>query len=276
MPTVDRAIEFIESNWVHIQEFFNSVFFTSIAGAAAGATAGAIAAQRIADRSRSKTELLKEIRATNMAITNAVTAANTGLSGKKQLIKPMAETYKKQVNEYQQALRGGIAMYEFQADFMTIPELKIPIAALQIQTSEKISLNARGIALVNVLEQATDGLNRSITKRNDLIQEYMRIGLTQAQLISVYFGAPLEEGKLNQEYPNAVEAISRQCDDVIFFSVQLCNELIQHGINAAKQFGKRAPDVVKVDFTTVKEAGLMPNDCDYSVWFTGFVAKGRS
>jgi len=273
LTTVDRAIGFFENNWVRIQEFFNSVFFTSITGAAAGAIAGAIAAQRIADRSRNKAELLKEIRATNLAITNAVSAANTAIAAKKQLIKPMMKVYKEQVDEYQQSLRNKPAMYEFQAYFMTLPELRIPIAALQAQTSEKISLNARGIALVNALEQAVDGLNRSILKRNELIQQYMKARLTDTQLLALYFGAPLEEGKFNQEYPNAVEAIYRQCDDVIFFSVQLCDELMQHGTHAAKQFGKRAPDVVKVDFATPREACLMPDDNDYAGCFTGFVKK---
>ena len=50
--------------------------------------AGAIAAQRITDQGRRKAELLKELRATNMAITNAAIAANLAFAEKNQLIKP--------------------------------------------------------------------------------------------------------------------------------------------------------------------------------------------
>jgi hypothetical protein len=103
------AIEYLDRNWIHVQDFFNSVFFTSIAGAAAGAIAGAIAAQRIADRSRNKNELLKEIRCANLAITHAVSAVNTAIAAKKQLIKPLFETYETQVDEYRRARSGEMA-----------------------------------------------------------------------------------------------------------------------------------------------------------------------
>jgi len=80
---------FIKAHWLDVKDFFNSVFFTAIAGSLAGAFAGALAARRMADKTRNREELLKEIRATNAAIMLAFGICNYHLSIKKQHIKSL-------------------------------------------------------------------------------------------------------------------------------------------------------------------------------------------
>jgi|SRR5579862_2136861 len=60
-------LTYLQAHWPDAKDFFNSVFFTAIAGSFAGALAGAVTAQRIANKTRNKDELLKEIRAANAA-----------------------------------------------------------------------------------------------------------------------------------------------------------------------------------------------------------------
>ena len=85
-------------------------------------------------------------------------------------------------------------------------------------------------------------------------------------------------GRLIRRSPECVvEAIYKQTDDGIFFGVQLCQELSEHGDRLAasfkKQFGKGAPRIAKPDFSKAKDAGLISNDGDYADWFNMFVKR---
>jgi hypothetical protein len=74
---------FFSAHLPDAKDFFNSVFFTAIAGSLAGAFAGARAAQRIAEKTRNKEELLREIRNTNAATMVAFGVCNSLISGQK-------------------------------------------------------------------------------------------------------------------------------------------------------------------------------------------------
>jgi len=89
----------LTAHWLEIKEFFNSVFFTAIAGSLAGAFAGAYGAQRIAERAKYRDQLLKEMRDTNAAIMVAFGVFNTLFSIKKLQAKGVSFAFLFAVNQ---------------------------------------------------------------------------------------------------------------------------------------------------------------------------------
>jgi hypothetical protein len=268
----------VTGNWEEIKAFFNSVFFTSIAGSLAGAFFGAYAAQRIAERGKYRDQLLKELRDTNAAITLAASICNSLLSMKKQHIKGLKEQYdagRKSLDEFMVARRAGrIAPnveFRFDADLQTLTLPAMPADILQVEVLEKISARARPIALTTTLRQSLNGLGEMLEKRNHLIESYKASGkpLSPAN----YFGLP-QGGNVNADYPSALHGIYSQTNDGIFFSHLLMQDLMDHGTQTArefkKRFGKGAPQVRKADFTKAAQDGLMPNPDDYKDWMTMF------
>lgn len=276
-----ELLPLLKAYWPDARDFFNSVFFTAIAGSLAGAFAGARAAQRIAEKTRNKDELLREIRVTNAATMVAFGICNTLLSAKKQHIRSLKNQFDQQRASIREALvnqkNGQAGIVEFHADFRTLPPLLLPLSILQAQIFEKLSLHGRPIALITTLIQSADGLNTAIVKRNQLVEFYKASSLPHNQLLALYFGFPFNGGQINQEYPDSIHAIYTQADDAIFFSAQLCNELSEHGDQLAasfrKQFGKGSPRVSKPDFSKAKDADLMPNEDNYADWFNMFVKR---
>jgi hypothetical protein len=114
-----ELLPFVTSFSQGAEGFFNSVFFTAIAGSLAGAFGGAYAAQRIAEKSRDKNEVLKEIRNTNAAIIVAFSICNTLISAKKQHVRALKAGFDNLKTELsnRQPL-GGV--FSFQADFRTL------------------------------------------------------------------------------------------------------------------------------------------------------------
>ncbi|MFZ1960036.1 MAG: hypothetical protein WAU63_02125 [Methylovirgula sp.] len=256
------------------ESFFNSVFFIATVGSLAGAFGGAWGAQRIAERSKDRAELLKELRNTNAAIVVAFSICNTLISAKKQHVKSLKENFEKARSDLiESQTRGGI--FAFQADFRTLPEIDLPLAILQAQIFEKLSLEGRGLMLMTTLVQSVGGLNAAILRRNQLIELYKRNSLPRPVLPSLYFGLAQNDGHIDQEYPDLISAIYTQNDDSIFFSQLLCNDLIEHGEKIfgsyEKQFGNGAPRISKPDFSKAEKAELMPPTGNYTDWLNMFV-----
>jgi hypothetical protein len=276
-----KLFSLVDAYWPTVKDFFNSGFFTAIVASFAAAFAGARAAQLIAEKRRNRDELLKEIRVTNAATMVAFGICNTLLSAKQQHIKPIKTHFDQQRASTRQAIAkqqsGQAGMVEFHADFRTLPILTLPLSILQSQVFEKLSLHGRPIALLTTLIQSVDGLNTAIEKRNQLVEFYKASSLPPNRLLALYFGFPFNGGQVNQEYPDSIGAIYAQTDDGIFFSVQLCNELSQHGDDLSalftKQFGRGSPRITKPDFSKAKDADLMPSDGNYADWFSMFVKR---
>ena len=278
----DEIISLLKAHWPDAKDFFNSVFITAILGSLAGAFAGAFAAQRIADKTRNKDELLKQIRATNAAIMIAFGACNSILSAKKQHIGALRETF----NQAKVAARAAIAaqqagggeVFEFHGDFRTFDILNLPLPILQTQIFEKLSVQGRVILLLTTLDQTAAGLNEAIRKRNQLTETFRARSLSSStgELLALYFGFPFQ-GRIDQQYSDAVEAIYRQADDAIWFSAKLCSDLSAHGDQLSatfkRKFGKGSPRISKPDFAKATKGNLMPSDDDYADWL-GMFTKG--
>ena len=270
----------LTAHWLEINDFFNSVFFTAIAGSLAGAFAGAYGAQRIAERAKYRDQLLKEVRDTNAAIMVAFGVCNSLLSMKKQHVRSLKEDFETQktalLDHYKNRELGKISkdeIFRFKADLQTLSLPSLPVDILQKQVFEKLSLVGRPLSLTTMLSQTVHSLSASLEKRNQLIESYKASdGFSPAQ----YFGLPLD-GQVNQDYPSVIDAIYHQTDDGIFFSQLLCKDLVEHGNQIVDQFKKHfkkgAPTISETDFAKAEKSDLMPNADNYVDWFTMFVKR---
>lgn len=282
-----ESIHHLNIQWQDVKIFFNSVFFTAIAGSLAGAFAGAYGAQRIVERAKYRGELLKEIRNTNAATNVSFSVCNSFLSMKKQYVKPLKETFETQkaaLLDHQNKRRlGEISkdkLFEFSADLQTLSLPQLPVDILQTQVFEKLSLMGRPLNLATTLSQTAHSLSASLEKRNQLIESYkVNAPTLQDVFVALYFGLP--HGRyINQDYPSSLDAIYSQTDDGIFFSQLLCKDLVEHGEQIAarfkKKYGKGAPTINKLDFTKAETLGLMPKADNYADWVTMFVKNTDS
>jgi hypothetical protein len=128
--------------------------------------------------------------------------------------------------------------------------------------------------LFNSLEDAADDLNKYVAQRNSLVERFKDIDGDRREYL--YFGTPQATDGIvivNREYPDALEAICAKTNETIFFGVQLCQELTQHGNYLAGKAGKFAPKIAEVNFEIAKQEGLLPDDGDYASWFNSFKKK---
>lgn len=267
---------------LEIKEFFNSVFFSAIAGSMAGAFAGAYGAVLFAERGKRKDQLIMEVRNTNKAINISIGVFNSLLQMKKQHIKSLKENFenqkakcldhKKKIDLLQINIEEKIDIL-FDLQNLSLPHL--PVDILQKQVFEKLSLVGRPLSLTTTLIQTIDTLSITFEKRNQLIESYKA---NKNLTVALYFGLPTP-GQVNEEYPSTINNISILTDDGIFFSQLLCKDLIEHGNETAERFKKlykkEAPIVSKFDMEDIN-LSLIPEDDKYPDWFTKFVKSPSS
>lgn len=276
-PELQNAIvsgaSFMASKFV---ELLNSAFGLSLIGALAGAVAGAFAAQRVIERSKVRDELLKEIRNVNAANMVSFTICNTALSLKSQLVLPMHEQFHNDEKtlllnreQHRTGQRQGNDPFRFEADLQGFMAPIIPIETLKTLVFERISAYGKPLNLVSQVENAGIGLTKAIEKRDRLIEDFKLI-VQPEELVARYFGEKMANGYTDREFSDIVKIIHEYTEDLIYFSLQLCNELACHGKiqseNFKKQFGKGAPSVICPDFSGPKNQGLIPSDEKYSAW----------
>lgn len=274
----------------YLGKFLNSGFTIAFIGALAGAFAGATGAQRIIERSKGREELLKELRNTNAAIMVSFTICNTVLGVKKQIVKPLYEQFRQDRAAYQAFLaqsRTGQNQspkrFHFNADLQSFAAPILPTETLNHLVFDGISAYGRSLGLVSMIENAAAGLATAVAKRDRLIAAFGQLSAfgqlrpPPDVMASHYFGEQTPSGDTPREHADVVEVIHSYTNDLIFFSSQLCADLIQHGQNKRrqfeKQFGKGAPEITKVDFGGPKNSGLFPPDSDYSSW-SGWITEG--
>lgn len=262
----------------------NSNIVIAVVGGFAGAIGGALGAQRIVERSRKREELLKELRYTNAAIMVASTFCNAALALKKQHVQPIRETFlkmKRDLEAFEERRNAKqIATddtFHFQMDMRTYLAPILPVETLKHIVFQDLSAVGRPLALVAVIEQSLIGLSSAIAKRDQLIQRFASGEILEHDRAHYYFGLPLPGGNLNQEYPDLVEAIYSHTDDLVFFSNQLCNDLMKHGAKLrealTKRPSKQLPNVSEADFSGPLKSGLLPPDSQYADWVDAFVER---
>jgi hypothetical protein len=279
--TTDEFLQFLQHGvyvvFDYFGKFLNSTFVISFIGALAGAYAGATSAQKVIERSRGREELLRELRSTNAAIMVSFTICNTVLGIKKQLVRPLYEKFLQD----RAAFRGFLekkgagqlqdnAPFRFTADLQGFAAPSLPTETLKQLVFDKISAYGKPLSLVSLVENAALGLTTSILKRDKHIERFTEHKLPQDVWPLHYFGEKLPSGHTHKEYSDLVEVIHSYTDDLIFFSSQLCAELVEHGRGKRKlfenQFGKGAPPVNAPDFSGPRSAGLFPPESEYNAW----------
>jgi hypothetical protein len=267
--------------WSNATSFFNSSFTTSLIGALAGAYAGARAAQKITERAKDREQLVSQIRTTNAATMVAFSAFNAGAALKKQHVQPMYEEFESanaKLEAYKAdratGQRQGNADYFFTADLRTFSAPLAPIDTLKDLVFNKISAHGRPLALVSMLEQSFLGLREVIQKRDALVHRFASGQIPKDLTHKYYFGQQLPNGDTNREFPDLIFAIHSYVSDITFFGSLLCDDLVTHGnsVHAAytKRFRKGAPDVSTLDFSGLREKGIIPPASDYTAWLNAF------
>lgn len=275
--TIDAIIEHIQqyffsaTSW--IENLFKTASFDTLIVAAIGAFAGAIGAQFIAERGRKKKEILTDIRSINSAMMAATTIFNSSVSLKQKHIKPIQDNYDKQLKNfhlYLETIKGNnydaSPIFEFTADFQTIVTLTCPIEMLQKQVFEKSSVDNVSLMVTSALIGAFNTLNSIIDNRNNFINKIKSEKIDQRTLGCLYFGHRQSGGHVDQTYPSHIKGMSDLCDDCIFFSKFLIDELHIYGMRLKKQYGFNAPMVNKIDYAIFQETDLMPAEDNYKQW----------
>jgi hypothetical protein len=276
--------------WPSVRDFFNSTFFTAIAGSFAGAVGGAYAAQRIVARNRERDELLTEIRNTSAATVVAFDVCNLFVTMKQQHVKPLKDAFERQKTELHTFLTKRNlrqippdTAFPFTADLRTLFLPPFPVDTLQKLVFERLSLDERRpLMLISAIGETAHGLNTSVDNRNRLIASYKATHFVDNELLYLYFGLPHGATRItNEEYPSLIDAIYRHTDDGIFFSRLLCEDLFKHNVELVNRFKKdfktSALTIIdRPDFTKPLRAGLMPNDADYEDWFTLFEKRRQT
>jgi len=266
-------------------QFANSSFTTSLVGAIAGAFAGAYVAQRVAERAKLRDELIREIRHVNAAMGLAFGIANSAMATKSQHVLPLKQAYEDEVRRHE-AWKASVpslsahqpTAYSLGIEFNTFPTVYAPIAALQDFVYTRINIVGRPINLVITLTETLQNLATAIDHRGKLVSDFKSKKMPPgASLPAMFFGLPYGQGTVNQEYPGTIHAISRYTDCVIWFSVELADNLQSHGLAIAsryeKSFGRPAPRVSLCDFTAARTSGLVPQDDEFKDWQSGFITE---
>lgn len=252
----------------------NSPPLMTLIGTLVAAFAGTYGAYLIIERNKKKTDMLQELRNTNSAISVSFEICNSLISLKDQHVLRLGQNYDRtrknfhnfNANHQKGDLKKG-KILEIHADFESLDPIHVPSDVLSKQVFEKISANARIHILTNTLMRTIDSLNKSISRRNEIIDNWkMKMNNDTSKFFQYYFGLPNSNGHVDQTYPDTVSAILSLTDDSIFFSRLLCEDLGKHGEKLKRTLGKKAPSISKIDFSKAAEKGLMPNPENYQDW----------
>lgn len=268
--------------WAATKAFANSNFVTSLVGACAGAVGGAWAAQHIAARTKARDSLLGQIGGANEGIELAFSICNSFLNLKEQHTKPLKDKHdlqKSAIDAHRQGVQEGEIPREAQievgqVDYRTLTPFTVPYPTLQTIVFEKLSVKGRSRPITAVLVQSIQSLDTLTNARNEYIKEFRAADLTTDERVRLIFGLPDDNGNMDTTYGDLLEGMSSQADDCIFFSRTLCNDLVEYGEGARKQFVQRfrgkCPSVSKPDFKKAEDKGLMPAEDEYEDWITGY------
>jgi hypothetical protein len=246
-------------------------------GSLAGAFAGAMGAQKIAERSKRRDDIILEIRHTNAAIMACFNICNNSLTFKEQIVKPLYDNFKLNLNKFEQGPTinpendvNQVVQIEFHLQEIHAP--LNPIETLIDIVYNKINCESRPLSLVQMIEQYSFNLNNLINKRFQLTESFK--SLPQELVIYYYFGKKINESVINEEYPDVLDGIHSYLDNLIFFALLLSQDLEKHGDNLAERFRKEfdidIPKINKLNFTKSREKGLMPSPDEYKDWVDCF------
>jgi hypothetical protein len=265
-----------------VTEFYrvlNSQFMSSVLGALAGAAVGALTAQKIALKSKDKEALENQIRAINITISCSFLICNSALAMKKQHIDSLYKVFQSDREKYEKCLKNPPQgqVVNFQTDLKTLHMPNLPIGVLEDTVYNKITIKGRPLALVPTLSNSVSALKSSLDYRSELIGNFkiMFPSISQKEGLDYYFGFPLPDGSVHQEYSDIVDAVYHYLDDVIFYSGKLCEDFNSHGSELrdiyVRRYGKKIENITKFDFGTPEAVAIWPDEQRYESWLSMFL-----
>ncbi len=260
-------------DWVAIRDFGNSTFFTSIAGAFAGAWAGGRIAQVLATRARDKEELAKEIRKANAAAIMSSSLCDDLGALLRQHVKPMKEQYDKDL-ALMTALLATPAKPSGRPPTICANLMQLSGPTLHVENLEQLVFgeisNNRAIRLFTTLSQTVSNVESMVVQRNLLVEEFRAVGNTQTTLRYSYFGFPTAHGEVDGRYKTTLDSLHTNLWDGIYFSMQLALLLADHAAEIERRFkrsfGRSGPKAIAMEFSLLKERGIMPDRNNYPDW----------
>ncbi len=227
---------------------------------------------------------MKEFQHTNAVLSLAVTVASLALALKKQHVKALKSSYDNDRKNYEAHKTKVITrqipattQFEMTPNMLYLQEISPPIAAIQDIVLSRLSTVGRTISTVTAVADSVVNLNAALAKRNELLTAFKNKQFPEgASIHHMYLGLPYGETNTNQEYGGTVKAISLYTDDIIFFSIKLCEDVRDHGETLKKRYKSRLkgnpPRITTFDFEKPLREGLIPNDESYEDWLCGFVS----
>lgn len=277
MPT--QILDCVALIWTAITSAINSNFGVALTGGAIGAFGGAVGAQYITERGARRREYQSELRQTNKAILISSQICNSALALKKQFVQPLSENYAQtradiDYSSKLKLLEGDQLHVEL--DLVKFPVPSLPIEALRNLVFSSLSVVGKELSAVTEIERAHAGLIYAVSHR-DLFIERVSNGQISENKHLLYLGICLPDGRTDTTYPDLIEAIAEYTDDLAFFSVTLCEDLMAHGGRLAyelcKQFRHiKRPHVSNVDFSEPRRTRLLVSNDGYEGWLRQFVS----
>ena len=160
----------------------------------------------------------------NSAIIAAFTTANMALTVKKQLIKPMHDQFKKDLERFEgfeerrNANSSSIGeTFHFIADLQDFDTPPFPIQLLTHTLFNAVDTESRALSAAAFLEASYSGLKNMMNKRRLLIDQFRASHLT-GEKFAYYFGLEMPSGDRQKEYSDAIDGIMSYINDVIFLA----------------------------------------------------------
>ena len=229
------------------------------------AFAGTWGAQLLAERKAERRALLAEIRGTNAALGLVFTISNTYITTKKQHIRALVQDYEAQVAARHAHLAGVDSPFAYRMELQTISPPFSPIDELRQMLREKITPDGRAMILLTPLVQSIHGFADTVTQRNVWIAEVKAMPANSDVLVGAwFFGIPYAPGRIDDRYPNFINALKHQTDDCIAFSILLGQSLVSYGERLTTRYGDGAPRISKASYDNA--ADLLPDMSLYAAW----------
>lgn len=238
------------------------------------AAIGTIIGAWLTSRANTKRRVVDELRALHAAYALCFTVANKALALKRQHLRPMWDKYSAATEAYDAYVVNPIGPFAIDLDLQTLSQPRFADESLERIVFEKCSLGHRGLAAIVSLRDATKDVKESIDFRNDLINNFREnTPATEFEKIAVYVGAYHEE-KVDQRFGHNLEALFKQIDDCIFFSMFLADQILQserklRGRNWWR-FRLNLPKQYPADWSLARNEALIPPESQYVDWLRGF------
>ena len=265
--------------WAHAALFLNSNFVTALVGSGFGAYAGAYTVQLLAERASIVKDLTLELRNTNAALTLAVMCANSAMSLRSQFSKELLDEYllvKEDIKQLRNFKLIDPDTLYFSMNLGRFPKITFPIERLQEVIQSRLSAAGKELSLVGEAETVIAALQNAMDERDKFCEVFSKSDYSEEMKIAIYLGNPTGNGQTDTTYGDLVKSIDQYAADLAYFSAALCDELMVRGQAALRELIKirrkniHKHQLISVDFSDARKAGLLPSDEEYPHWLERF------